>query len=77
MLSFVVVAARGKDLVELLMVWIRSRDGDLIPTGVLSLERAEDTKSVATPEAAEMLSRAICVTGLAFDILGHVPPYQL
>lgn len=77
MLSLVVVATRGNDLVEPPMPGARYIDGDRSePRGVRGARGAE-MRSVAAFLAAEMLSLAICVTGGALGTRGHVPPYQL
>lgn len=73
MLSLVVVAARGKDLLEPPIPRARYIDGDRSePEGVRGPKG-----SVAAFLAAEMLSLAICVTGGALGTLGHVPRHQL
>lgn len=78
MLSFVVVAAKGRDLDELPILrdkyiagFLRGAVGSW---GVRA--RADATTSDAAPPAADMLSLATWVTGLALFPRGQVPPYH-
>lgn len=77
MFSFVVVAATGNDLQGLPIPRERESDGDLMGPDGVRRDRAEETNPEAALLAADILSRATCVTGAALDICGHVPPYQL
>lgn len=60
MFSFVVVAARGRDLLELPLLRERYCEGDLKEVGPFrgTFVRAVVTRSEATPVAAAMLSLA-------------------
>ena len=75
MVSLVVVAARGKDRLELAVLRDKYTAGFL--RGLEGSRWAFATASEAAPPAAEMLSLAICVTASALLPRGHVPPYQL
>lgn len=76
-LILVVVAFAGDDRFEVPILWVSCREGDLCGLGELVNEAAEDTILSAVLLAAEILSRATCVTGAAFEPRGHVLPYQL
>lgn len=60
MFSFVVVAARGSDLVELPLLRERYSEGDLRDAGLFrgTFVRVVATRSEATPVAAAILSLA-------------------
>lgn len=77
MLSLVVVAARGKDLLEPPIPRARYIDGDRSEAEGVRGPRGDEMISVAAFLAAEMLSLAMYVTGGALGTRGHVPPYQL
>ena len=79
MFTFVVVAARGNDLLELPILRDKYNEGVLIE-GVGfgdASRRAVEITSVAAAPAAEILSLETCATGVAFELLGHERPYQL
>lgn len=77
--NFVVVAASGNDLLETPMPLDRHNDG--LREGVARRGDtrlwAEEMISDAAAPAAEILSLATWVTGFAFGVRGHVPPYQV
>lgn len=77
--NFVVVAASGSDLLEPPIPFDRHNDGFRDGTARRGDTRvwAEEMISEAAAPAAEMLSLATWVTGIAFGVRGHVPPYQV
>ena len=77
--NFVVVAASGSDLLEPPTPFDRYNDGfrdGFARRGDTRLW-AEEMISEAAAPAAKMLSLATWVTGIAFGVRGHVPPYQV